>query len=465
MARARAVAVLAATDQPRAGWVLTIAAALALGSGLVVHVADAQELAPNPFDEAPSTSEEAAAPSEEALEADAQAIDTSVLDELVIDDLVRVEPAATPVPTLRAFDPGWQMERFEARFAFFYQDGRGLQSQASEDRRGPGSEEILVYQPILYTRVRQDRGTVHELILPVDIITAASPDALDAVSTASQDNESFTLEGRHHVSTDEDTTFTLRWQGHVEETLRSGGGGLGLTRELADDNAVLTTSFDIIFDYLDPVQPNGYDPKAVGRLTGTLNLSLSQLLSPTTVAEIAYGFTAQTGQLATTWNSTPIADFGGRIGERFPRNRLRHAFRFSLRQAIPESHTFLDASYRFYVDDIGILAHTAQLQLTQYILPTELWARASYRLHTQTAASFWTDLWARDANPDAPRTSDSDLSAFTAHEVGGSLRWFYDSGDTFTALTTSWLELSYAHYERTNGLHMDVVSLGWGHAL
>ena len=145
--------------------------------------------------------------------------------------------------------------------------------------------------------------------------------------------------------------------------------------------------------------------------------------------------------------------------------RLRHAFRGSLQQAIPKTRTYADASYRFYVDDIGITAHTAQLTLTQYVLPNELWLRAGYRFHTQTAAYFWTDLWPQDGDPEAPRTADSDLSAFIAHEVSGAVRWFYDAGPVFNALRASWLELTYAHYERDNGLHVDVVGLGWGHAI
>lgn len=355
------------------------------------------------------------------------------------------------------------IERVESRASVFYQDGLGWQSQASPVRHAPGSQEAWIVQPILGMRVRTGPDVWHDVTLPIDIVSAASPDALDAVSSASRDNESFTLDIYSHVRDGVDGTWTVHWGGHVEETFRSAWLGAGVSRELADDNAVLSASFDVIFDWLDPVWPNGYDPKAVARWTSSLNASYAQLLSPTTVVQLAYGFTAQMGELATTWNSIPL-EGRDRIQERLPRTRARHAGTVTLRQAIPDSRTYGLASYRLYVDDFGVLAHTAELQVTQY-LADPVWVRASYRFHDQGAASFYTELYPASAPTWLPRTADSDLGAFSAHEVGASVRWFYEGDPENGALRASWLELAYTHYERTDGLHVEVAGLGWGHAL
>lgn len=357
----------------------------------------------------------------------------------------------------------WAIERIESRASVFYQDGLGWQSQAGPDRHGPGSQEAWIIQPIVGMRVRSSADVWHDATLPIDVVTAASPDAIDAVSSASRDNESFTLDFFTHVRDGDDTIWTVHYGGHVEESMRSAWLGAGTSHEMADDNAVLSVSFDLIFDWLDPLWPNGYGPKAVARWTGSLNGSLSQLLSPTTVLELGYGFTAQMGELATTWNSLP-QEGRDRIQERLPRTRARHAATLTLRQAIPDIRMFAMASHRVYVDDFGILANTTEAQLTQY-LHDDVWVRVGYRFHDQSAASFYTEMFPQGMPTWVPRTADSDLAAFAAHEVSASVRWFYERRGSGGALQSSWLDLGYAHYERTNDLHVEVVALGWGHAL
>jgi hypothetical protein len=358
-------------------------------------------------------------------------------------------------------DPGWALERFATRFGVFQQDGAGgFQSQASADRHGRGSEETWIFQPILYGRIRQDQNIHHDVYIPVDVITAASTDALDVVSSASRDSEAVSLDIYSTVEADPDSRYTLHWGGHIEEPLRSVFIGLSASRDLAEDNAVLTTSFDLIVDVLDPVQFTGYDPGLDERLSGTINTTLSQLLSPTTVVSVSYGLTAQLGTLMTTWNSVPVAE-GDRTGDLFPQTRIRHAFSGRLTQAIPDTRTFFSLQYRFYVDDFGVLAHTPEGSLTQY-LGEEVSLRLSYRFHTQTAASFWTSVVPLSFDfANAPRTADSDMEALDAHELGLTARWYYDPGGARTS-ASSYFEASYYHYERTNGLFVNLASLGWG---
>lgn len=360
-------------------------------------------------------------------------------------------------------DPGWGLERFATRFGVFQQDGAGgFQSQASTDRHARGSEATWIFQPMLYARIRQAQNIHHDVYIPVDVITAASTDALDVVSSASRDSEAVSLDIYSTIESDTDTRYTLHWGGHIEEPLRSGFVGLAASRDLAEDNAVLSTSFDLIVDVLDPVQFTGWDPGLTERLTGTINTSLSQLLSPTTMVSVTYGITAQLGTLMTTWNSVPVEN-GDRTGDLFPRTRMRHAFSGRLSQAIPDSRTFFALQYRFYVDDFGVLAHTPELWVTQY-LGDEVSLRLNYRFHTQTAPWFWSSLLPQSFDFEQPHTADSDLEALDAHEVGLTARWYYDPGGARTA-TSSYFEASYYHYERTNGLYVNLASLGWGLSL
>jgi hypothetical protein len=291
------------------------------------------------------------------------------------------------------------------------------------------------------------------------VVTAASTDALDVVSSASRENEAVSLDIYSTYEADSDSRYTLHWGGHIEEPLRSATLGYAVSRDLADDNAVLTVSFDGIVDFVDQVQFTGYDPGMTTRFTGTVNASLSQLLSPTTVAVVSYGLTGQAGLLQTPWNSVPIEN-GDRVGDLFPHTRMRHAFVGRLSQAIPDSRTFLAAQYRLYVDDFGVIAHTPEGSVTQY-LGDDFSVRLSYRFHTQNAARFWSSLLPSTYDLARARTADSDLAALDANEVGAVLRWYYDHSGALTS-RTNYLEASYYHYERTNGLYVNLISLGWG---
>lgn len=372
------------------------------------------------------------------------------------------ESGETVVPDPPVEDRGWALERFATRFGVFQQDGGrgGFQSQAGPmDRHRPGSEQAFILQPILYARIRQSDQIHHDVFIPVDVVSAASPDALDVVSSASRENEAVSLDIYSTYEADSDSRYTLHWGGHIEEPLRSATLGYAVSRDLADDNAVFTMSFDGIVDFVDQVQFTGYDPGMTTRFTGTVNVSLSQMLSPTTIVSAAYGLTGQAGILQTPWNSVPI-EGGDRVGDYFPHTRVRHAFVGRLAQAIPDSRTFISAQYRFYVDDFGVLAHTPEAAVTQY-LGDDFSLRVSYRFHTQNAVRFWSSLLPMGYDLSMPRTADSDLEALNSHELGGTLRWYYDHSGALTA-RTNYLEASYYHYERTNGLYVNLISLGWG---
>lgn len=377
----------------------------------------------------------------------------------------RVDGDGMPVADDPPPDPGWGLERFATRFGVFQQDSApgGFQSQAGPmDRHQPGSERAWIFQPILYGRIRQDERIHHDVYIPVDVVTAASPDALDVVSQASRENEAVSLDVYSTLEADPDTRYTLHWGGHIEEPLRSVTLGYGVAVDLADDNAVFAMSFDGIVDFLDQVYFTGYDPGQTGRFTGSVNASISQLLSPTTIVSAGYGVTGQAGLLQTPWNSVPQEN-ADRVGDLFPHTRMRHAFVGRLAQAIPDSRTFVTAQYRLYVDDFGVVAHTPEASVTQY-LGDALSVRLSYRFHTQTAVSFWTSLLPQGYDLVRPRTADSDLAALDAHEIGGVLRWYYQSEGALTT-RSSYLEASYYHYERTNGLYVNLISLGWGISL
>lgn len=355
----------------------------------------------------------------------------------------------------------WTYEHFGYRFGLFTQRGRGLQSRAATDSSTAGAEDAWIFQSILAFQLRQDRDAVHNVAIPVDVVSAASTDALDAVSTASRETEAVDLDYLLTLRDGDHTTYQVRLRPHWEEHWISESIGAAAIHSFAEDNATLRVGVELTLDSFDEITPTGFDTGPyVNRFTAGMHAGLSQLLSPTTLVSALYTFTAQFGFLETTYNSIPYEQ-GGRVHERLPDTRGRHSLSGELRQAFPEIGTYLAVSYRFYGDSFQAYAHTAQATLTQEI--GDFWLRGHYRFHYQDAPWFWMAVAPIDLASWAPRTSDSDLATLHAHEVGLSARWFFERRGALTA-RSSFVEVGYLYYGRSNdlALHVATVELGLG---
>jgi hypothetical protein len=357
---------------------------------------------------------------------------------------------------------------------FFDQYGRGYQSKAGPPQ-GPGSERLMVWQPMGSLTIRQaDPRFSHRVTMAVDILSSASADALDAVSSASRWNESLTLDATSTYQPDEGA-LSIRYGIHLEEPWRSGFGGLGYSRSFNDDNTTMSASVIVVGDRFDELHPRGWNTRQATRLTVSDNLTLTQVLSPTTLLAASYGLTFQQGTLEQTWNSVYIAgydtygcyddpsqvqqyDCTNRRRERFPSTRTRHAVAGMLAQHIPLTRSTLKLHYRYYRDDVGLSAHTGMVSAYQWF-GRRFYLRLRYRLHHQTGVDFYTRSISFDAPENLPATADSDLAPFFAHQ-GGVKAVVYITPPASPRGPQS-LDVGYARYQRTNNLHMNVFSVGW----
>ena len=353
----------------------------------------------------------------------------------------------------------FHIESMRARITHFDQTGRGYQSQA--DRASvstPGLEDADIEQAQIEIIAQQGKFT-HRLWIPLDVITAASPDAIngwpppDAVSQASHQNEagSIDLTSTYHSSPVQDVF--LHFSFHLEEPFRSWLLGVGGNRSFADGNTTIAYSVNQVFDWLDRFNIFGTRLGRAYRSSTNGNLSVTQLLSPTTVGHLEYGATVQIGELSNTWNAVPLAS--GELGREYlPGLRHRHAFVARLAQALPWNGA-VKGFYRFYVDNWGIEAHTLEVQLYQHI--TRLaYLRLNYRYYTQTAASFWT--LSAPVNS-TERTADSDLALFSAQTFG--VLGAVDLGLT-RFVRELHVDFGYERYVRTNDLRANIYTCSLG---
>lgn len=355
-------------------------------------------------------------------------------------------------------DRGWLVEDVELWTTYVGQHGRGFQAQG-EPSGQPGSEYLWLIEPVARITVRQSDRIVHEVIVPVDVITAASPDAVDATTQASLRNVSEDIDVRTAIRTSDTATVTTRVSAHHEEPLSSGTLGGGYKRELADGNATIAITGSLTVDGFDRRDHLGQFLGKTARETANANLAVTQLLSPTTVLDASYGVTYQNGTMDIGWNSVPT-NAGGFGNEVLPTERLRHAWSVRLAQHVPQTHSTAKAWYRYYLDDWGARAHTIELALYQYVVDW-LYVRGGYRFHHQTGVDFFTTQV--DAMmPLAPwRTADSDLAPFDANEWSVELATIRARGPL-----RAWsVSAEVMRYTRTNDLNITAVSFGLGRAL
>ena len=342
---------------------------------------------------------------------------------------------------------GWGLEVFSLSFTYLDQQGRGYQSKAGALEGGLGSEATTIVAPTLYAKIRQSDDVRHHIYVPVDLVTSASTNALDAISSASAVTEAADLDITTEVDVNDDVGVAVKYGIHWEEPMTSLFLGGGTELRMAENNSVLRFDLLGIVDMFDTLLPTGADIGLGVKVTGGANVSFSQLLSPTTIAWLGYGLTFQKGTLETTYNSVPI-EGGGRTNEMFPETRLRHAWTVRIAQHIPYMRATVRAGYRFYIDDIGIRAHTVDAKLYQYLGPWLL-AEASYRFHNQTAAEFFKTSVPVDFDTEQPRTADSDLAAFTAHELGGRVLVLFNPKGS-AIFKNEHFSLGYSRYWRPN---------------
>lgn len=355
----------------------------------------------------------------------------------------------------------WTFEDAELRTAYLSQYGHGFQSQDGSVGAA-GSEAMHIFEPWLLFDLRQNEHVTHQIMIPIDIITAASPDAVDAISTASRSNESADIDVRTTIRPNDVDQFTTRVRLHAEEPLASGLVGAGYVRHLADDNATIGVDANFDIDGFDNRDVHGKYHGKVARETANANVTASQLLSTTTVVDATYGITYQHGTLdPSSWNAVPetIGPTVSDLGELFPDHRLRQAVAARISQIIPPTRTTLKVWYRYYTDDFQLHAHTVEVDGYQYVLPW-LYVRGSYRYYTQTGADFFTTRLTSPIDMTAPRTSDSDLAPFDAHEW--SAQAVVVRGRAPDALKAWQLSAEVLHYWRTNDLRITTVALSAG---
>ncbi len=251
--------------------------------------------------------------------------------------------------------------------------------------------DVEVQSPTFSLLKRITKTLFLNIKMRIDAISSASirrggsPVRTDAVTSASPRRE---FEDVRYAPTimavynDGDNNFSVGFYYSTERDYIGRSLFASYTRQLNLQNTAVSISFSQSSDKWKPKFDRNL-PRS-DRRERKIDLSVSQLLSPTAMLQLSYSNIYSKGFLASPYHY--LLGNGFVRFESLPENRQAHALALRFVKLINEP-TSLNAYYRFYKDDWDISSHTFDIKLLRDVSES-LTLGVRYRFYTQSSAKF-----------------------------------------------------------------------------
>lgn len=283
------------------------------------------------------------------------------------------------------------------------------------------TDTTIVVNPSVRARVELfDADTHVDAEYTADVWTSASIDIRTAATQAVTEQRDELNAGIDRRIDD----FTLRggYRYSSENDYEAHGGLVSGALDLADHNSTLELRLTAESDRV------GRSGDELFSRPLTLfggRFGYTQVIDPQMVVQVAYELGHAEGFQSSPYRFVGIGG-DGRCGgtallcvpETHPSVRTRHAFVARARRAF-DDHLSAHLDYRFYVDDWGLFANTAAIQLNWMHDEDGLFA-FRYRLHQQGAAAFYRSTYPEPSGTLRFVTRDRELSPLWTHRLGVS---------------------------------------------
>ena len=355
--------------------------------------------------------------------------------------------------------------------SYYNQDGNN-----SAVTGGTGTEALSDYsnqfEVKLHSFNRHGREVSWEASLGVDYYTSASSDKINpySISSASARDLRIYPSVTRRVLAD---SSGMSWFAGVsyshESDYRSYGLHGGFGRRSSDRNSEWSFKAQFFFDQVKMILPIELRTPATGGFPGAPNeyeypwskrntlagtFSWSRILNSRLQVMATSELTYQHGFLGLPFHRIYFKDFS--LGtEKLPSVRIK--WPIAVRASwFAGDRLIIRPSYRFYLDDWGLAAHTAELEA---VIKTGKFLSISpfYRFYSQSGIRYFAG-YLEHQHTEKYYSSNFDLSGFNSHFFGGGLRYTPWKG-VLGIRHLSALEIRYGHYQRSNGLSADIVSL------
>ncbi|WP_417940812.1 DUF3570 domain-containing protein [Flavobacterium sp. RS13.1] len=296
----------------------------------------------------------------------------------------------------------------------------------------------------------------------IDHYTSASSDMVDLSansSASSSDNRFYPSLSYLRENEEKGRTLGIGVSSSTEFDYQSFGANISFSQKTKNKNGEFTAKFQTFIDQLKLIKPielrtpdEGYGSANRNTFAGTL--SYSQIINQRLQVMVVADLISQSGYLTLPFHRVYFAD-NSVHQEKMPDTRLKIPLGIRASYFLGDN-IIIRAYYRYYTDDWNLKAHTADLEI-----PVKLTQAFSlspfYRYYTQSAAKYFKPYGAH-TDSDVFYTSNYDLSKFDSSFFGMGMKFTPPDG-IFGLKNWNTIEIRYGHYDRSNNLTSDIISL------
>ncbi len=350
--------------------------------------------------------------------------------------------------------------------AYYHQNGNN-----SAVTGGIGTEKLSDFANTIDLQMSKfnKRGRKNTFLfeLGVDHYTSASSDKIDpsTISSASSaDTRIYPSLNWTHSNEETGNSFGFTGSYSTEFDYQSMGAAFNLTRLSKDKNTQFDFKLQAFLDQWTVILPielrtgntgKGHEQyDTAPRNSFSASFSLSQVISQKFQASLILEPSYQKGLLATKYQRDYFTD-GSLRSETLPDKRYKLPIGLRMNYFLDDRFV-IRTFYRYYMDNWGIRAHTAELEI-----PVKINSFFSispfYRYNNQVGTKYFAP-YGQHSPSEQYFTSDYDLSTLTSDFYGAGIRFAPPKG-VFGWQRLNMLELRYGHYSRSTSLVSNIVSL------
>lgn len=355
--------------------------------------------------------------------------------------------------------------------SYYHQDGNN-----SAVTGGIGSEKLTDFSNSIdiklmkYDKRMRKQNFIFEL--GIDYYTSASSDKVDlkANSSASYSDArvypSFTWSRENEKK---GTTISAGASISKEFDYLSFGGNVSFAQKTKNRMGEFMAKFQTYIDQVTLIAPielrsnGGYnydgeegddDYGTSSRNTFAGSISYSQIINERLQIMFLADVVQQTGYLSLPFHRVYFTD-GSVHQEYLPDNRFKVPLGFRANYFLGDRFV-IRTYYRYYTDNWGLDAHTANIEIPVKISPV-FSISPFYRYYKQTAIKYFAPYKEHTVN-NQYYTSNHDLSEFNSQFIGAGIHLTPANG-LLGIKSINTLELRYGHYFKSINMNADIVSL------
>jgi hypothetical protein len=285
----------------------------------------------------------------------------------------------------------------------------------------------------------------------VDVISTASVDVVSA-ATPSFDEVRIELGARTGMYVTPDVNLGASFVHSQENDWQSFTPAGSLAVDLLKKNVNLDVGYGFSHNRVGRAQ----DPNFLEQLqTHSAELGVSQVIDRRSLLALRYTFVASLGYQSSPYRYVTTRDGMFSTIETHPDQRLRHALTTSGLRYLTRG-IGVEASYRFYGDDWGVLSHTTSAGFRFEPLES-LQIRVRGRFYYQVASDFW-----RESYQDALSYMSLDRELSTFWDTGGGVKVGWHSEHWRVDAKIDGLYYRFLDFARLDGRVALVTDIGAG---